>query len=70
MNLERISSDHWRFGTHDIRYHSSFGNSGWYWHRGEAFWPPTRDSFLEVLEEILGEEHRHEIVPPPVGHNR
>lgn len=73
MKLQKISHDHWLWGTHHIRYSSEFGNSGWFWDKkneGVTFGCNTKNDFLEVLDQILGEETQPKLLPKPAGFNK
>jgi len=56
MLLRRISDTHWTLGGNHIRKSDCFGFSGWYWDRVNTVFPPVKDSFLDVLVQIMEEE--------------
>lgn len=67
--IEQISKEEWLIdGKHRIAYSDSFGWTGWYWDQGSCVFPPVKNSFLEVLEEIIGnEKFGKEKIPPLAG---
>lgn len=70
MQLRKIDQDHWVWGENHIRYSNSFGNSGWFWDKkneGVTFGCDTKDDFLEVLDQIIGDEHQPKLVSKPAG---
>jgi len=53
----KIDGDHWTVDGEDIRYSNDFGHTGWYWDKdGPYLFPPTRNNFLEALEEAMKED--------------
>jgi hypothetical protein len=64
--IEKVGHGHWVVNSENIRYSDSFGNTGWYWDRNpDAAFPDTKDDFLEVLEQVLGEQHHREVMARP-----
>ena len=58
-SILKVDDDHWMVDGENIRYSDSFGHTGWYWDQtGDYVFPPTKNNFLEVLEEVLNESNR------------
>lgn len=67
--IQKIDDDHWIVDEdYHIRYSNDFGFSGWYWDiNPNQMFPDTKPSFLEVLEEVIGEIHSPKKLPPLAG---